>query len=70
MSVFRTAHISDLHCGSPHFVPSLMERAIVEINDLESDVVVCSSDLTEFGFKVDAVLDLLGAEVEPARTAV
>ena len=70
MSVFRIAHISDLHCGSPHFVPSLMERAIVEINDLESDVVVCSSDLTEFGFKVDAVLDLLGAEVEPARTAV
>jgi 3',5'-cyclic AMP phosphodiesterase CpdA len=51
MSVFRIAHISDLHCGSPYFVPSLMERAIVEINDLEPDVVVCSGDLTEFGFK-------------------
>jgi 3',5'-cyclic AMP phosphodiesterase CpdA len=35
------AHLSDLHCGSPHFVPDLMERAIAEINDLKPDVVVC-----------------------------
>ena len=45
------AHISDLHCGSPHFVPNLLERAIAEINDLQPDLVVCSGDLTTFGFK-------------------
>jgi Icc protein len=45
------AHLSDLHCGDPHFVPDLMERAIAEINDLKPDIVVCSGDLTTFGFK-------------------
>jgi 3',5'-cyclic-AMP phosphodiesterase len=45
------AHISDLHCGGPHFVPNLLERAISEINDLEPDIVICSGDLTSFGFK-------------------
>jgi Icc protein len=45
------AHLSDLHCGSPHFVPDLMDRAIAEINDLKPDIVVCSGDLTTFGFK-------------------
>jgi Icc protein len=49
--VFRIAHISDLHCGSPHFVPNLMERAISEINDLEADIVICTGDLTNFGFR-------------------
>ena len=49
--VFRIAHISDLHCGSPYFVPDLMERAIMEINDLEPAIVVCSGDLTAYGFK-------------------
>ena len=48
---FIIAHISDLHCGSPHFVPSLMERAIVEVNELAPDVVVCSGDLTTFGYR-------------------
>lgn len=48
---FRIAHISDLHCGSPSFLPSLLERAIVEVNDLEPDVVVVSGDLTTFGFR-------------------
>jgi 3',5'-cyclic-AMP phosphodiesterase len=48
---FTVAHISDLHCGDPHFVPSLMERAISEINELEPNLVVCSGDLTTFGFK-------------------
>jgi 3',5'-cyclic AMP phosphodiesterase CpdA len=48
---FRIAHVSDLHCGDPHFVPSLMERAISEINELGPDLVVCSGDLTAFGFK-------------------
>ena len=31
-SQFRIAHISDIHCGSPHFQPELLERAIEEIN--------------------------------------
>ena len=34
------AHLSDIHCGDPHFVPDLMERAIAEINDLAPDIVV------------------------------
>ena len=47
----RIAHISDIHCGEPHFVPGLMERAINEINDGQPDIVVCSGDLTAMGFK-------------------
>jgi 3',5'-cyclic AMP phosphodiesterase CpdA len=50
-TVFRIAHISDLHCGSPHFVPNLLERAINEINELEADMVICTGDLTTFGFR-------------------
>ena len=49
------AHLSDLHCGDPHFVPDLMERAIAEINELKPDIVVCSGDLTTFGFKEEFV---------------
>ncbi|HEY7197937.1 MAG TPA: metallophosphoesterase [Gaiellaceae bacterium] len=49
--MYRIAHISDLHCGSPHFVPNLMERAITEINELEAEIVVCTGDLTTFGFR-------------------
>ena len=49
--MFRIAHISDLHCGSQHFVPNLMERAIMEINELVPNVVVCSGDLTAFGYR-------------------
>jgi Icc protein len=45
------AHLSDLHCGSPYFVANLLERAILEINEIEPDVVVCSGDLTTFGYK-------------------
>src|SRR3954464_13631626 len=48
---FRIAHISDIHCGGAHFVPSLMDRAIAEINEMQPDLVVCSGDLTTFGFK-------------------
>jgi len=48
---FKIAHLSDIHCGDPNFVPSLMERAIAEINELEPNLVVCSGDLTTFGFK-------------------
>jgi Icc protein len=50
-TTFSIAHLSDIHCGDPHFVPDLMERAISEINGLEPDIVVCSGDLTTFGFK-------------------
>jgi 3',5'-cyclic-AMP phosphodiesterase len=45
------AHLSDLHCGGQHFVPSLLERAIAEINALAPDLVVCTGDLTTFGFR-------------------
>ena len=48
---FVIAHLSDLHCGSPYFVGNLLERAIKEINALAPDVVVCSGDLTTFGYR-------------------
>jgi 3',5'-cyclic AMP phosphodiesterase CpdA len=47
----RIAHISDLHCGSPHFQAELLERAIEEINTLDPGVTVISGDLTTDGFK-------------------
>jgi 3',5'-cyclic-AMP phosphodiesterase len=47
------AHLSDLHCGSPHFVPNMLARAIDEVNRAEPDVVVVSGDLTGFGFVQD-----------------
>ena len=50
-SVFRIAHLWDLHCGGPYFEPTLLERAIAEINELGPDLVICSGDLTTFGFK-------------------
>jgi 3',5'-cyclic AMP phosphodiesterase CpdA len=53
---FTIAQISDLHCGEAHFVPNLLERAITEVNDLEPDVVICSGDLTTFGFKGEYAL--------------
>ena len=63
----KIAHISDIHCGGPDFVPNLMERAIAEVNDLKPDLVVCSGDLTTFGFKPEyiqakAYLDRLECE--------
>jgi 3',5'-cyclic-AMP phosphodiesterase len=45
------AHISDLHCGEAYFEPNLLERAISEVNDLQPDIVICSGDLTTFGFR-------------------
>jgi Icc protein len=48
---FKIAHISDLHCGSLHFQPDLLERAIEEINGLRPEVTVVSGDLTTDGFK-------------------
>ena len=49
--LYTIAHISDLHCGDPHFRPSLLERAIGEINELRPAAVICTGDLTVFGFK-------------------
>ena len=48
---FVIAHISDLHCGEAYFEPNLLERAIAEVNDLRPDIVICSGDLTTFGFR-------------------
>jgi DNA polymerase II small subunit/DNA polymerase delta subunit B len=31
--VVTIAHISDPHVGSPYFVPNLMNRVIVELNE-------------------------------------
>src|ERR687884_405493 len=53
---FTIAQLSDLHCGQQFFLPDLLERAIVEINDLKPDVVVCSGDLTSHGFKDEYAL--------------
>jgi 3',5'-cyclic-AMP phosphodiesterase len=36
-------------------MPDLMERAISEINGLHPDIVVCSGDLTTYGFKEEYV---------------
>jgi len=49
--VFRIAQISDLHCGGPYFEASLLERAVSEVNELGPDIVVCTGDLTTFGFR-------------------
>src|SRR5439155_279899 len=53
---FTIVQISDLHCGTQFFLPNLLERAITEVNDLQPDVVVCSGDLTTFGFKEEYAL--------------
>ncbi len=43
--------ISDLHVGEVHFVPSLLTRAIDEINELNPDIVIITGDLTANGFR-------------------
>jgi 3',5'-cyclic AMP phosphodiesterase CpdA len=53
---FIIAHISDLHTGSPFFVPNLMDRAIVEVNELAPEVVVITGDLTNDGFRQEYLL--------------
>lgn len=47
---FKVAHLSDLHCGSPYFVPELLDAAIDEINEHRPDVTIVSGDLTNEGF--------------------
>jgi 3',5'-cyclic AMP phosphodiesterase CpdA len=49
--VVTIAHISDPHVGSPYFVPNLMNRVIVELNELSPDAVVCTGDLTNEGYR-------------------
>jgi len=49
--VIRIAHISDLHVGSIHFVPNLMNRVINELNEMNPDLVVCTGDFTNEGFR-------------------
>src|SRR6266498_2290863 len=53
---FTIVQISDLHCGTQFFLPNLLERAITEVNDIVPDIVVCSGDLTTFGFKEEYAL--------------
>lgn len=43
--------ISDIHCGSAYFIPDLLERSILEINDFEPSAVVVSGDLTDAGYR-------------------
>jgi len=45
------AQISDIHVGESHFVPSLLTRAIDEINELAPDIVIITGDLTANGFR-------------------
>ncbi len=53
---FTIVQLSDLHCGQQFFLPSLLERAIAEVNELVPDVVVVSGDLTSHGFKDEYAL--------------
>jgi 3',5'-cyclic-AMP phosphodiesterase len=43
--------ISDIHCGSVKFIPDLLERSILEINDMDPTLVVVSGDLTDAGYR-------------------
>jgi 3',5'-cyclic AMP phosphodiesterase CpdA len=49
--VVTIAHISDPHVGSPYFVPNLMNRVIAELNELQPDLVICTGDLTNEGYR-------------------
>ncbi|MDZ4654793.1 MAG: metallophosphoesterase [Coriobacteriia bacterium] len=45
------AHISDLHCGSQYYIPSLANRVVGEINELKPDALIVTGDLTDMGFR-------------------
>ncbi len=53
MARLTIAHISDVHAGSPYFVPSLMDRVVVELNELAPALLLVTGDLTEMGFRQD-----------------
>ncbi len=55
MRPFRIAHVSDLHLGSPLFIPAMMDRAIAEVNAVEPDVLIVSGDLTTAGLRQEYV---------------
>lgn len=55
---FTIVHLSDLHCGSPYFLPELLQTAIDEINALDADMVIVSGDLTNEGFRQEYELAL------------
>ena len=55
-SPFTIVQISDLHCGKQYFLAELLDRAISEINELRPDIVICSGDLTTFGFEDEYLL--------------
>src|SRR5579884_155706 len=55
-SPFTIVQISDLHCGKQYFLPELLDRAINEINEMRPDIVICSGDLTTFGFEDEYLL--------------
>jgi len=48
--------ISDIHCGSPHFVPDLLDRSVLEVNEAEPAAVVVSGDLTDAGYRQEYAL--------------
>jgi len=47
----RIVHFSDIHCGSQYFVSNLLDRTLVEVNDLAPDMVVLTGDLTNMGYR-------------------
>ena len=66
------AHISDPHLGSPYFVPNLMNRVIVELNEMAPDAVVVSGDLTTEGYRPEykawlAYAERIEAPCSPCR---
>ncbi len=50
-SPITIAHISDFHVGSVHFVSNLMNRTILELNELQPDIIIVTGDLTNEGYK-------------------
>jgi Icc protein len=47
---FVIAQLSDMHCGSPHFDPDLIQAATSEVVALGPDLVVVGGDLTAEGY--------------------
>jgi 3',5'-cyclic AMP phosphodiesterase CpdA len=43
-------HISDLHLGSAHFLPEVLEDAMDEIKSLKPEIVIVTGDLTAEGY--------------------
>jgi len=47
----KIVHISDIHVAEQHFLPDLLERVIIDINEIEPEIVVVTGDLTENGYQ-------------------